>query len=284
MQRRLLLISWEKERGGGSGRGDRLEEAGGRQTLLPCTHPPSVTRLNMLRCYEKNARARKRSSCIMCLPSPWNLALCNTLSDHEFQIWGAQGGSSAAKQERSQQYSQMLWSFWGETLVLSSTVSSSAPQFYSVILVDDKHSEYSYCYLIMAKQSQEQHQELHGSSELMTKIRLRLVRGASKRSKGTAGISRKCWLCLKNNAALQTRSVGEWCQREITCCAVVFLQQKLQPVLKFQCVPSQSPGLNPAERLWGEVKKERPSQPDRFGELLSKQAGSRCALIIESCI
>lgn len=70
-----------------------------------------------------------------------------------------------------------------ETLVLSSTVSSGAPQFHSVILVDHEHSEDSYCYQIITKQSQ--YQELHGSSKLMTKITLRLVRRASKRSTGT---------------------------------------------------------------------------------------------------
>lgn len=31
----------------------------------------------------------------------------------------------------------------------------------------------------------------------------------SRKIKGTAGISRKCWLCLKNNAAQQTHGVGE---------------------------------------------------------------------------
>lgn len=89
------------------------------------------------------------------------------------------------KKEAYNTIRQWLVKFLSETLVLSSTVSSGAPQFYNVILVDQEHREDSYCYQIMAKQSQ--YQEPDGSSKLMTKIRLRLVGGggASMRSTGT---------------------------------------------------------------------------------------------------
>lgn len=88
------------------------------------------------------------------------------------------------KKEAYNTVRRWLVKFLSETLVLPSTVSSGAPQFYNVILVDQEHSEDSCCYQIMAKQSQ--YQEPHGSSKLMTKIRLRLVGGgASMRSTGT---------------------------------------------------------------------------------------------------
>lgn len=87
------------------------------------------------------------------------------------------------KKEAYNTVRRWLVKFPSETLVLSGTVSSGAPQFYNVTLVHQEHSEDSYCYQIMAKQSQ--YQEPHGSSKLMTKIRLRLVGGASMRSTGT---------------------------------------------------------------------------------------------------
>lgn len=90
-----------------------VEEAGGRQTVA--MHPPSVTRLNMVRCYEEkkgtcnevgslhHVFAKSLKSCLS--PS----VPCAIVSpDHEFQIWGAQSGSSSPKQERSQQYGEML--------------------------------------------------------------------------------------------------------------------------------------------------------------------------------
>lgn len=67
--------------------------------------------------------------------------------------------------------------------------------------------------------------------------------------KGTAGISRKCWLCLKNNAAQQTHSVGERRQREITCCSFVFPSAEAAAGFRVVERPSQSPDLHPAEHL-----------------------------------